>query len=304
MRPVPQPDQKRNDSSTADAARDYLTAEDVLEAIQKQRPEDRVIRPVGYQERDREVLPQGLLPEGSRIENRRGSLAPAGTWWTFISDDPSEVPALKLLPDASLESMVRTVTGTSAKLSFEVSGEITVFEGENYLLPRVAIRSRPVDQPASQPEAVGETGGDGKSTRQAPALDAPPEDLLRLLQAEEPPAQVVSINELPAPPTPHDIAGTPGPLVPEGSPIVERPGRIIRRGDWWTFVFESDHPDCPEPPMRVLPCRSLELMVEAAQRETSGLVFIVSGRATVFENNNYLLPRIARLRIDSGNLSK
>jgi hypothetical protein len=33
-------------------------------------------------------------------------------------------------------------------------------------------------------------------------------------------------------------------------------------------------------------------------------VFIVSGEVTVFAGENYLLPRAARRRIDSGNLRK
>jgi hypothetical protein len=56
--------------------------------------------------------------------------------------------------------------------------------------------------------------------------------------------------------------------------------------------------------MRVLPSNSLEQMVQAADFGINGLVFILSGQVTVFEKENYLLPRIARQRIDAGNLRK
>jgi hypothetical protein len=69
-------------------------------------------------------------------------------------------------------------------------------------------------------------------------------------------------------------------------------------------VFESDHPDRPEPPIKLLPNKSLEFMVRTSERESIGLVFLVSGEATVFQGENYLLSRVAMQRIDTGNLRR
>ncbi len=97
---------------------------------------------------------------------------------------------------------------------------------------------------------------------------------------------------------------TPANLLLDGSPLVARPGRIVRQGSWWTFVFESDHPDNPEPPMILLPNQGLELMVRLAGSGRAGTVFLVSGEVTAFEGANYLLPRSVARRIDTGNLRK
>ena len=45
-------------------------------------------------------------------------------------------------------------------------------------------------------------------------------------------------------------------------------------------------------------------MIDAAERDSIGLVFLVSGEVTRFEGGNYLLARAAMRRIDPGNLRK
>lgn len=98
--------------------------------------------------------------------------------------------------------------------------------------------------------------------------------------------------------------GVAAPLLPEGSAIVTRPGRLVYDGQWWTFVFESDHPDRPEPPIKLLPNRNLEVMVRAVETRAQGLVFVVSGEVTVFQGENYLLTTVAMRRANVGNLQK
>ena len=322
--------------------REHLTAEDVLKALQRKRPQNRAISPAGPVTSgagpDRVVTASGgstirrlLLPEGSPVVNRSGSLVRDGLWWTFVFEDDTEMPPVKLLPNAVLEPMVRTLvpaprrTGTGRRekagptLRFEISGETTVFEGENYLLPRVAMRSTDVFTVPEQPDAAGEPAEPVPSAVDAASppstgLDAAPEDVLKLLQAQRPAQEAVRLGG-PSSASAHkgdsSIASTGGGLIADGSPLVERAGRVIRRGNWWTFVFESDHPDHPEPPMKLLPSKSLELIVQTVERgthpgqgPTPGLVFIISGQVSVFENENYLLPRVVRRRIDSGNLGK
>ena len=91
-------------------------------------------------------------------------------------------------------------------------------------------------------------------------------------------------------------------LRPEGLTLVNRPGRVFREGAWWVFAFESDHPEHPEPPMKLLASRGVELMAQTAERGERGLVFLVSGEVTVFEGENYLLPTLVTRRIELGNL--
>jgi hypothetical protein len=91
-------------------------------------------------------------------------------------------------------------------------------------------------------------------------------------------------------------------MLPDGAALVDRPGRLMDEGRWWIFVFESDDPEYPEPPMRLLQNQNVQLMVEASEQGDHGLVFVVSGEVTVFNGENYLLPRVVMRRIDSGNL--
>ena len=60
----------------------------------------------------------------------------------FESDDADcPQPPMKLLPNLNVENMVRAVEEEGQTgLVFLVSGEVTAFLGENYLLPRAALR--------------------------------------------------------------------------------------------------------------------------------------------------------------------
>ena len=78
------------------------------------------------------------------VSGASGSLAHDGFWWTFVFDDDADNSPIRLLPNAALDPMVRTVRGTDAHMKFELSGELTVFAGENYLLPTVAMRTAEV----------------------------------------------------------------------------------------------------------------------------------------------------------------
>jgi len=132
------------------------------------------------------------------------------------------------------------------------------------------------------------------------ATDAPVDEVLRVLVGRTPERRLVSVydrNEATRAVAKHS-------LLPDGSPLVERPGRLTSSPDGWVFVFESDRPDYPEPPMALLLNMNTQLMVEALAQDSTGLVFLVSGEVTSFGGRNYLLPRVAQRRIDTGNLRK
>jgi len=92
-------------------------------------------------------------------------------------------------------------------------------------------------------------------------------------------------------------------LLPEGTPITRRAGRLIKDGEWWTYVFESNNPDEPEAPMKVLPSFYLEQMASRAESESTGTVFIISGFVTVYRGENFILVQMAMTRAGSGNFS-
>ena len=295
-------------------AGDRSTAEELLRALQRQRPVNRVIPPASRSEGDRQPVRRPLLPEGSTMVSRSGWLRRDAHWWTFVFDPADGEPPTKLLPNAKLEVMVRTAGGSAGPVKFIMSGDVTVFMNENYLLVRDARRllgahpspkhkSGVSKQVAGAIPAAGQTPARATGTTDLSA-DTPVEDVLAALQEQRPRAEVMPV----APPASGDRPGRGATaartLLPDGSALVHRPGRLIRDGSWWTFALESDHPDHPEPPMKVLPNQSVELMLEASKRDDHGLVFLVSGEVTLFEGENFLLPTIAMRRIDTGNLRK
>lgn len=317
------------------------TAEELLDALRRARPSREIIPPAGTAAFPPPSDSGKLLPESAAVVDRTGRLARDGEWWVFIADPPTGEPTLKLLPNVSLEVMVRMTTGGNHVMRFVVSGEVTVFRDENYLLVRLFRRaSRPqLDELASSPEGAMETsearrvedggdreshagmhdrGAEGDRDRDAgrvvePTTPPSAEDVLAALQRQEVPEPVMPAEARPGPAEIDRAAEATGGssmalssryLLPEGATIVHRAGRLVRDGAWWRFVFESDHRGFPEPPMKVLPGRGLELMIAAWEENAHGLLFQISGEVTLFEGENYLLPHVAYRQIATGNVRK
>lgn len=93
-----------------------------------------------------------------------------------------------------------------------------------------------------------------------------------------------------------------GQLLPEGTFVVDRPGRIVREGEWWSFVFESADGGGDERPLLLLPNQQVELMEQTSASGTRSVVFMVSGEVTSYHGRNYVLVRKVLLRRDTGNL--
>ncbi|MGI0149635.1 MAG: hypothetical protein ACREDF_08915, partial [Thermoplasmata archaeon] len=200
------------------------------------------------------------------------------------------------LPNALLEVLVHAADGAGETMPFVVSGEVTTFAEENFLLLRGVTRSARL---SGTPPATGTPvmGPD-------PPADADPVNVLKVLSEKEPARAVLSA----APMNPVDAGPRRGQrrqtLIPDGTPLVDRPGRVLRDGSWWTFVPESDRPDRVEPALRLLPNRSTETIAKAPNADAGDLVFILSGEITQFQSENYLLPRAAIRRMPSDNLRK
>lgn len=286
----------------------HITAEDVLKALRRRRPSRRIIEPASALGRTVPVK-KPLWPEGASLVEQSGWIEQEGPWWVFHAESTDEIPLVKLLANAALEGMVRTAQGASEPVHFQLSGEFTVFRDENYLLPRFATRLRQESPKLEELRPPGSEGSEmGEESNGAPtkivATDAPIDDVLSVLASKSPTRRLVSMND-----RRHTPSAAPGiavkqSLLPDGSPLVERPGRLSTGADGWIFVFESDRPEFPEPPMQLLLNMNAELMVDTFTQGATGLVFLVSGEVTSFDGRNYLLPRIARRRIDTGNLTK
>ena len=90
------------------------------------------------------------MQEGTRLQNRRGAIVRdqrSGTW-RFVFDAVGRStldPAMEILPCLLLERLQRAAAISDLPTSVLISGEVTRFQGRNYLLPslwRVAGSSR------------------------------------------------------------------------------------------------------------------------------------------------------------------
>lgn len=155
------------------------------------------------------------------------------------------------------------------------------------------------DEPTTQQAADKE---DGPKTRRPS-----PEAVMKAFQNERPTnAPVQSTRTMRNPTAQGDI--TPGSgsrgLLREGQYLNGIAGRLEREGPWWTFVFESDSPEMPQSPIRLLPNQKLENMTRAVEASTESIVFEISGELTLFASQNYLLVRKSLRHRSPANLSK
>ena len=227
----------------------------------------------------RDKKPQ-LLPEGTPIVSALGRPVRDGDSWLFVFEgrqgEPSH-PPMPLLRNTWLEVLVPDDPTVDEGEMFILSGEVTTYRNRNYLLANVPMRASRQGRPEAVAAAV--PSGDPLSERSA-------DEVLKIMQAAAPETPVVW-----------------GPSS-QALPVIGRPGRLIRDDTWWTFVFESDHPEHAEPRLRILPSQLLEMMADQVEAGATGLVFVVSGDVTEYRGDRYLLTRSAMGRPEMGNLSK
>ncbi|NOT01428.1 MAG: hypothetical protein HOP29_12455 [Phycisphaerales bacterium] len=122
------------------------TQEEIIQMFKKQTPVDEPVRPVGATAAAGDGTPDGsLLREGQYITDYVGRLSEEGPWrmLRFESDSAAAPMApIRLLPNQLLERMVRETEAASEGVLYVVSGEVTMFESENYLLLRKVLRRK------------------------------------------------------------------------------------------------------------------------------------------------------------------
>jgi len=169
---------------------------------------------------------------------------------------------------------------------------------------------------AQDPPSDEVTTKPSESNDLEPAKDPEPRrepsyaEILRELQKESrkegkavvrPGIEGVAPREVEQPPG-NAIAPPEGKLLPDGSRLVDRPGRLTRDGEAFTFSFESRGQGAPERPMHLLPNRLLEDMEMFSENGTKPMVFVVSGEVTEYRGMNYLLIQKLLVRPETGNL--
>lgn len=80
-------------------------------------------------------------------------------------------------------------------------------------------------------------------------------------------------------------------LMPEGTYVSDRRGRLVKQGSDWLLAFESDGKVLADPPILLLPNRWLEKMETDVTASPDAMIFRVSGEVTSYRGRNYLLLR-------------
>ncbi|MBL9002514.1 MAG: hypothetical protein JNK25_15400 [Phycisphaerae bacterium] len=237
-------------------------------------------------------------PEGTLLRDLRGTLAISEQGDVILVPlSDSNSPLFVLLPSQRVAQMTAARAASGPQTRFLISGQVFVYRDREFLLPSVFAVDR---DPATPPDAPASS-----QPIQTPATDPSDprvEDLMRDLESHRlgqrrlTPAGV----EVPGPtqagtkPTPEGAPSQVDPtLRPEGTLLVSRRGRLVRlpsANGRLAFVIDND-PDSPAgKPLILQPCHLLERMEALASARGEDISFRVSGRITVFEGRNYLLP--------------
>ncbi|MEZ6242222.1 MAG: hypothetical protein R3B57_04190 [Phycisphaerales bacterium] len=247
--------------------------------------------------------PRRILVEGTFLSGRDGTLVrgPAGRL-IFVPGHENRAPGegpMLVLPCATLERLERAMELDPTLERVAFTGQVTVYDRRNYLLPTQYARLGEVGSaPESADDAANESAGDGDagaSDQPAPALQDDPEvrELIEALEAR--PRGVVGQegaserNEL-------DSTGV-SRAVAEGAAMVRRRGRLVRDGaGGWTLRFDNGPSTGPgDEPLGVLPCMLLMEMERRAERGGDDLDMLVSGRIYSYEGQGYVLPTMMQL---------
>lgn len=166
-------------------------------------------------------------------------------------------------------------------------------------------QSRATSQPGASDTAAAQKDPE-------PPREASPAEILKRLQEDTrnlprpvtSPTRPGSVRRRVPAPNPdlrNAIQPTAQKLLPDGSRIVDRPGRLTSEGEYYTFSFESRGRGAPEMPIRLLPNRLLEDMEITSAGGTKPIVFVISGEVTEYRGVNYLLVQKLLARPNIGN---
>lgn len=243
--------------------------------------------------------PRRILAEGSFLSGRDGSVVrgPAGRV-IFVPERegraPGEGPML-VLPCSTLERLERAMELDPTLERVAFTGQVTVYDGRNFLLPSAYAR---LDAPGAD-ETDGEEHEDEaapEDDQPAPALRDDPEvrELIEALEAR--PRGVIGEERGPGGAGELDSTGVTR-AVAEGGAMVRRRGRLVRDGaGGWTLRFDNGpQTGAGDEPLGVLPCLLLMEMEARAMREGEDLDMLVSGRVYGYRGRGYVLPTLMQL---------
>jgi hypothetical protein len=245
--------------------------------------------------------PANNLREGMYLSHRGGrfSHGTGSVTWQFTPDADPAVPdaagsiCLAVLPNRQLSAMedsLRQQPTTDASRRFAITGVITNYNGDDYLLvtgaaiPNAdsAVLAAEKTEPATQPSGPL----------------SPDRMLDQMLQQNPGPNSARTIRPTTARSTDRTsgaAAVAPGAMtmnvLREGTFLVDRTGRLTRAADGqtWEFSFDSDGRAMKDAPVVILPNLKLMSMEQAAKSSNRDLRFRITGMVTEYNGRNYVL---------------
>jgi hypothetical protein len=236
--------------------------------------------------------PAPLWRDGAMLARRVGKFVkdPQTGSWQFIPREDPSLPAvtapMTVLPSARLAAVETAAGGKPQSDDFTVTGQVTRYDDQNYLLLQLATPG----------DAVLAAERTAPTSRPADAPPLPASEMLNQMLAQSNsarplmPATAPSIDK-----TSGDGAVAPGAapmtVLREGSYLVDRTGRLSRGADGqtWEFNFDADGRTMKDPPVIVLPNLKLMSMEQAAKSSSHEPRFRISGMVTEYAGRNYIL---------------
>lgn len=248
--------------------------------VDDKRPDDAPAPPILGGIPGKRVAPRNGPPvgEGTILRQIKGTVThnEATDWWHFrVAREPGMDPyEMPLVPSTMLANMLRLVDSMpSREFVFDLTGQVLVYHGRNYLLPTHAPRltgylpSRQVKEPPTTQPTDGDTVN----------------DILSDLKSR--------VGPVPRSPRTADRDREVLDTTAEGTLLLWRRGWMVHEsGGAWTFVFEADAKGLADPPLFLLPCLLLQRMEGYAERAGREAPLLVSGRIYRFKRRTYLLP--------------
>lgn len=315
-------------TTTADPAQPAQPTQPTQKTLREVRSDVRV-EPGSNGEQVRRRPP--LLREGSALVRVVGTMTyneAAGDWRFVIDPADPRYPEheLRVMPSAMLREMERLRDAVDDdRLVMEITGQVYIYNGWNYLLPthppllisrdeaaaRLRANQEEVGMDDGDPDRDGEPGAASPPREQGPAASpqdssqpGPPgsaegdstADILRALErATGPVIRRPEPDDRPTASVGPDVVADARRLLAEGSMIVDRLGTLRRtRTGGWMFVFDADAEGLDDPPAVLLPCMVLERLEGYAERQGRDVKVLLSGQVTTYRGRNFVLPTMFR----------
>lgn len=274
----------------------------------------------------------GLAREGTFVSNARGQAVKgkSGRWFFVFDPDITgrTLPPMVLLPNVNLSTVERLAEHSPPGTRLGVTGQVTVYQGLNYLLataPPVVLRveaeapeapptpptppapastsasptaSTPPESPAAEAPKTEATTAPAAKVTDEPSIEEIVEKLdkaARRVAATSPQRSNTSIPGLNAEgrAEPSDAdTGKPGRTLLSPGVIVSRRGRMMRSADGaMVLIFDSGVDGGVPQPIVLLPCQNLAAVEQIAERSGEGATYTVTGEVLTYRGQNYLLLR-------------